>query len=494
MPAPHSWLVCAVAALAGLLAAPAARAENLALFLRNGDYLLQPDLPRPTQGMVIERALERAGFEIVALDDRPLATALRRLDGLAERIEAAERLVIYVEGHVVRSAHGQWLLAPEAGRVGAFDIGTAAVPIEPLLALAGRNPGAALVAVADATRPADLGAALTAGFEPRDIPQGVSVLAGPPAALAGAFAALLAPGTPLAEALDGDARLRVAGYLPRTAAFLPATGAATGAGDGAAPPTREERLAAAEAALGLDRNDRRRVQQDLTSLGHDTRGIDGVFGPGTRAAIRAWQAEAGYPPTGYLTGAEVEALRNAADRLAAEAEARDTAYWRDTGRGRTEAGARAYLERYPAGLFADIAAARVAAFEAERLDRIPAEERAAWDAAVAADTAAGFDAYLAAYPDGAFADEALALRAERAATEAQAADRLEAAEAQVIGNPLTRSLVERRLADLGFEPGTVDGSFDAATRAAIARFQEDRGLPPTGHVDQPTLLRLLINR
>ena len=45
------------------------------------------------------------------------------------------------------------------------------------------------------------------------------------------------------------------------------------------PFYRERR---AEEDLELDRDARRAIQRDLTILGHDTRGIDGVFGNGTR--------------------------------------------------------------------------------------------------------------------------------------------------------------------------------------------------------------------
>lgn len=43
----------------------------------------------------------------------------------------------------------------------------------------------------------------------------------------------------------------------------------------------------AESALGLRREDRRQVQRRLTLLGFDTRGVDGLFGPGSRRAIGA---------------------------------------------------------------------------------------------------------------------------------------------------------------------------------------------------------------
>ena len=46
----------------------------------------------------------------------------------------------------------------------------------------------------------------------------------------------------------------------------------------------------------------------LTSLGFDTQGIDGVFGPRSRAMIQAWQQARNNPATGFLTAAQQQAL------------------------------------------------------------------------------------------------------------------------------------------------------------------------------------------
>ena len=63
----------------------------------------------------------------------------------------------------------------------------------------------------------------------------------------------------------------------------------------------------AEKALRLDQADRERLQLALTSLGFDTRGTDGVFGPRSREMISAWQKARNQPATGFLTAAQQEA-------------------------------------------------------------------------------------------------------------------------------------------------------------------------------------------
>jgi serine/threonine protein kinase len=80
------------------------------------------------------------------------------------------------------------------------------------------------------------------------------------------------------------------------------------------PPSAE----AAEAALTLSTEDRRRIQLALTAQGFDTRGTDGTFGPRSREMIAAWQQAQKHPPTGYLTAAESQALRDASPRSAVD--------------------------------------------------------------------------------------------------------------------------------------------------------------------------------
>ena len=71
--------------------------------------------------------------------------------------------------------------------------------------------------------------------------------------------------------------------------------------------------AAAEAALSLDRAARRAIQEGLAASGFDPGAPDGMFGPGTRERIRAWQAAQELPASGYLDGAQASMLREQAD-------------------------------------------------------------------------------------------------------------------------------------------------------------------------------------
>lgn len=50
--------------------------------------------------------------------------------------------------------------------------------------------------------------------------------------------------------------------------------------------------------------------------------------------------------------------------------------------------------------------------------------------------------------------------------------------------------IQRRLAALGYDPGPPDGVIGPRTQSALAAFQSDRGLPPTGLIDGPTIAAL----
>lgn len=51
----------------------------------------------------------------------------------------------------------------------------------------------------------------------------------------------------------------------------------------------------------INRSDRERLQRLLTVKGYDTGGIDGIIGPQTRSALRAYQRDIGVPADGFAT-------------------------------------------------------------------------------------------------------------------------------------------------------------------------------------------------
>jgi len=82
-----------------------------------------------------------------------------------------------------------------------------------------------------------------------------------------------------------------------------------------APVVWERADEASEKALALNRRARRQVQRRVKLLGFNPRGVDGVFGPGSRSAISAWQESRSIPTTGFLDAAQVAALNVQSETL-----------------------------------------------------------------------------------------------------------------------------------------------------------------------------------
>lgn len=535
----HLWLTAAAVALA----APA-QAANLAVLLDAGTEAADGTAAAEARGFLAD-ALAAHGYEVSERSEADRDAMREALEALLDRLDEAERLVMVFAGAVFAEGGALRLLPAGHDGTGAVDAAFDGVPLDLLLELAAERPGRSAVVVAydAAAGPGEAAAEAPAEDEEADaaaaaaraaeaaqtwarlaVPQGVLVLAGPrEAALEAVTGGLLAEGVPAAEAVaDLGEEVRVYGFAspdmsfaeppdeaaavaPADAATADDATATTAAPDPEAEPGPAAAAEAAEAALGLDQAARRGVQEDLTVLGFSTRGIDGIFGPGTRSAIAEWQAGEGLEATGFLTGDGLARLREqaaaASAALAAEAEraraaeeAADAEFWRTTGAGGTAADLRAYLARYPEGIYAAEARAQLDALEAEARGAAEAEDRAAWDAALAAGDVAAFETYLAERPDGAFRDEAAARIAELAEAPARAAAEAEAAAREEgLGlNLASRALIETQLAAIGHDVGAADGAFDADTRRAIRAFQAAQGLEATGYVDQATVQALIV--
>jgi peptidoglycan hydrolase-like protein with peptidoglycan-binding domain len=517
-------ILLAVAAFGGAPAAPSA--ADTALIVVNTRYDAAPRL----RGLgVLTRLgddLRRGGFDVRTLEN---ATAADMRSALSRLLAAGDggRILIVAGGHFLRGGSDSWLLGRDADVPDLATVAGSGVAVSLLAEVAGTAPGRAVLAIAPGRSAAEAGRGLEPGIGRIEAPQGVTVIAGPAEELATLVSGpLLAPGADLPAAIRERPGLRATGFLSSALSFTPASDRSsrpeTPAIRGDLPAWREaERIGtvaayrsylerfpngigasiarsrlddlapdgpeAREAALALTRSERRELQRDLTILGHDTRGIDGIFGPATRAAIVDWQAERGVPRTGYLDEEQVAALRREGDiREAVRAEERrqeeraDRAWWETTGAGGSPAGLRDYLARYPDGVHAEEARQTLEDF--------------AWRAARDADTAAAYRTFLDAHPRGRHAEAARARLREMGNAGPEPEPGLAEAQAReaALNLPsITRLLVEQRLARLELAPGRVDGTFDADTRAAIREYQEDRGLPVTGYLDQSMLALFL---
>ena len=534
----------ALFAAVAILAAWPAWARDVALVIGNENYRRAPDVNSAEDAADAGAALEALGFDVHEGRDLDAAGLRRALAGFHADAQDADRMVILVAGHFAHAGAQGWLLGTEADRPSLGSVDGAGLPVATILSIAGERPGAAMVLLGTEPLPIALGPGLTGGLGDMPAPQGVTVISGDAGTLAEFVTDVLAePGQSQAALAAQAEGLGVSGYLGDAGPFLPLPAPPAtdvGAAETAAwdvvrrldtvpayegflrqyPSGRyaaEARAAIeairaqpllqaqkAEEALALSRDRRREVQRNLSLLEFDPRGIDGLFGPGSRRAIAAWQKANRIEATGYLDADQLTRLQAQADRRAAELEAeararqaeldrQDRLYWEQTGAAGDEAGLRAYLKRYPDGLFADLAQERLAVFEDRRRQEAQGADRLAWDQAVAAGTAQAYRDYLRVFPNGVFAEDAqAALEAAEAAEGAEAARASAEATENALGlNGFFRQAIEKRLSNLGLKPGRVDGTFDDDTRRAIRRYQEARGMEVTGYLTQAAVVRLL---
>lgn len=529
------------------LAASEVRAEDRALLIGNENYADGADVSGAASLLGAETALNGAGFRVTSGSDLD-TPALRQLfsDLLAEPA-ADGRLILALSGHFAQSAHETWYLASDAAAPDLATVGAVGLSLATVLEIAGSQPGGAVVLLGTEPSRLPLGAGLEPGIGRPEVPQGVTLIRGDAARIA-EFASTALPlrGQSLAALLDASPDLTGDGLIAPMVPFRPAAeGAAPDPLPNADPeaifwestslqgtqtayqaylqkfpkgrhaaeaqaeinrilaqPAQAARIA--EGELNLSQDDRRAIQRALSILGFDPKGIDGVLGNGSRAAIAAWQGRNGYDDTAYLTREQIVKLTEQADTRAtalekeaaarqAEQESADRLFWQETGAKGDEAGLRAYLRRYPDGLYADTATARLGTFESAARDQATDADAAAWDLAKRDNTLESYQDYLTAFPDGVFVDEAQA-QIDVLQTAADQGDDLalwQSTEESLGLNTSARRLVEQKLDQLGLRPGNVDGTIDGRTRRALRRFQESRGLVPTGYLDQTTTVALL---
>ncbi|MEQ5869917.1 peptidoglycan-binding protein [Sagittula sp. NFXS13] len=169
-------------------------------------------------------------------------------------------------------------------------------------------------------------------------------------------------------------------------------------------------LRRAEDFLGLDRDARRDIQRNLDDLGHYHWAVDGIFGEGTRDAVRSWQTAQGLEATGYLDLNQIAKLQEGAEAEKTKAKQQEAR------RNQAAAAeARRAREKAAAAEKARAEARRKAASQARQKDAArsdsPAPSRGPSDAAMWAEverlgSEQAVRRYLNAYPNGARASRA----------------------------------------------------------------------------------------
>ncbi|MFD1880566.1 peptidoglycan-binding protein [Paracoccus pacificus] len=539
--------------------AMAAHAESRAIVIGNSNYDNAPDVPGAEGMAPARKALNDAGFRVIGGDNV-------RTNGLREDIEAfiapdnnAGPRIILLAGRFVRSANDSWFISQGADRPSLSNADTQGVSLSVLMDALGRRPGQSVILLGNGgDGPMKTGLGIASGLGDLRIPEGVTVVTGTPADMVRATQMMVTDGRRFDQLGNAGRSVRVMGYRAPGAVLGGNRPGPSGGGNTGNPgnsseadawnlarkndsieqyraylrayPNGSHADAARERIFALGRNDdvdrnavrendllnrdqRRQVQRNLTLLGYDTRGADGIFGSATRRAIRDWQARNNLSQTGYLTERQQivllsEQSRKAADLRdqnrkdeAARIEAADRRYWADVGSVGGAQGLRAYLSRYPNGIYAKQARQKLAELGGGgggTSTGAGPREAEMWRRTQDDPSARRYRDYLNAYPNGVYAKQARAALNRLEKQQPDPAKRpnpatTDAAKAEAaLGlTDATRQLIEGRLAAAGVNPGKVDGKFDGQTRNAIRVFQRARNLPATGYMDQATVVQLL---
>lgn len=540
-----------------LPAAPAA-AEDLALIIANTEYRRLDDIDVAGGTGGTRDALREAGFDLMQLSDAGTDDMLDALQAFAAGTDGAEdaRVVVLI-GQFVRAGGSLWLLGADVDGVPDLrGLPRGALPVDLIAATLQRAEGRVALLLGGPAGEAPLERIVEPGLNPRAAPRDlrVPVVAGRADDVLGAAREVLAerggaltrrelerrdllgrkvgkngiavvsarearsaPARPAPISADAaernywevveryDNQTGYDAYLRRFPSGNYAATARARLDAITADPAREAREA--EADLNLSQEARRAAQSDLVLLGFDTRGVDGIFGAGSRSAIADWQVRNGYERSGFLTGEQVRILdaqgaRRQAEldaereRRRAQAEATDRDYWAQTGADGSADGLRRYLDQFPDGLYAAGAEARLDAMAEEGRARASAQDRRAWSETQGRDRPGAYRRYLRDYSEGAYRDAARQrLRELVGSNEGEGEGDVRRAAAEAEGrlglDSAGRRLVESGLDRFGLEPGAVDGEFDRETRRALRRYQDERGLPVTGYMTQDMVVRML---
>ena len=235
-----------------------------------------------------------------------------------------------------------------------------------------------------------------------------------------------------------------------------------------------------EKALQLSTLDRQHAQVALTAQGFDTGGSDGSFGPRTREAIASWQKAQSYPPTGYVTGEQNQALLSAAAAAVSKFDQEQQRREQQAAETAETALQLSTLDRQHVQVALTAQGFNTGGndgnFNPRSREAITNWQKAHNHPATGYLTGEQNQALLRASAPAIAAFDQEQLRHARALAEG--------VENSLQLATLDRQHVQVALNALGFDAGSTDGNFSARTREALANWQKAHNHAPTGYLSR----------
>jgi len=539
----------------GIALAVSASADDQALIIANKGYYSTTSGPSTELATRAANKLQQAGYRVSVVNNANLSELNASIDGFAGSALPRDHVVYVFLGHVLNDGNQAYLTPVSLSGPTAETIDQSSYPVSELLEKASQHSGASAVFLGWSRVKRKIfgareygfrgSAGLSGGTGVQDVPQGVLLVDGRDILVSNAIEShYFEPNRStktVAEALSGQVRsqgfLSLHAYLERAGqeqveepeisidieeaffnyakeensievytAFLnkyPNGKYSTSVRTTLLKLKAEAKLdpnERIENALNLSKDDRKNIQRALTVLGFDTKGVDGIFGPSSRSAIKRWQAKQRFASHGFLDGAQqklvlrlgVQKRREIAaeEKRKREEEAKsDRLFWKLTGLSGEEEDLRLYLDKYPKGIYAQEATSKLKQLRKQKVQEFnPAAEILYWRKAVQVNTIDGYRDYLRRYQRGMFSVEAKnRIRALSKDDKRALSEQAKKTEASLnIKKPIWL-IIELKLSGLGYQIEKVDGVVDKGTRKAIRGLQEANNLPVTGFMDRETL-------
>ena len=380
-----------VLAAGGAVLAQGGAADRVALVIGNSAYEHASELANPVNDATAMRdALTRLGFDVVFSRDADEDAMEDALAAMEEKSVGAAVALVFYAGHGMEMDGANYLVPVDARLSSAAAVGRETVPLDDVLNAV--VDATTRIVILDACRNNPFTRSMRGAVRANVRSGGLAAVAagaGSLVAYAAAEGDVAEDGagrhSPFTEALLShieqpgvDVRIMLGNVgeavRDRTGRQQPFIYSSLSGEHYLAAATGGANPAAVETALGLDRDARRAVQLGLVATGFAAGVPDGVFGPTTRSAIRAWQRSRGGVPSGYLDASSAAALGapvasrpvvsgggGATDPRPVQQE---NLFWESIRGSSNPAEFEAYLEQFPAGVFRALAEARLAALRA----------------------------------------------------------------------------------------------------------------------------------